>query len=70
MKLEMNDILKNGIQKRIEHIPTEDMKLKLWAQKALMEARDFLDSIGMKYLGEGKWDLENMKSNGTWKDVI
>ena len=46
----MTDVLQNGIQKRIEHIPTEDMKLRLWAQKALMEARDFLDSIGMKYL--------------------
>ena len=37
------------------------MKIQLWAQKSLMEARKYLDSIGMYYLGEGKWDLREMK---------
>ncbi len=70
MKAEMTDVLQNGIQKRIEHIPTEDMKLKLWAQKALMEARVSLDSFGMKYLGDGKWDIREMLWGKKWKDDI
>jgi len=46
------------------------MKLTLWAQNALMEAIPFLESIDMKYLGEGKWDLREMKGMATWKTKI
>lgn len=70
MKEDISDVLENGIQWKIEKIPTEDMKLRLWAQKALMEARVFLDSIGMEYLWDGKWDLREMKSRQAWKSAI
>ena len=46
---------------------SEDMKLKLWAEKALMEAQPFLAEIGMQFLGAGKWDLCGIKGVDSWR---
>ena len=32
--------------------------------------KSFLDSIGMQFLGAGKWDLCGMKGARTWKQDI
>ena len=44
-----------------EEMDEEEYKILVRTELEKEEYREFFDSIGMHYLGEGKWDLREMK---------
>ena len=53
-----------------EGMDEEEYKRMARAELESDDNKLFLDSIGMNYLGKGKWDLRGMKGAQEWKGRI